>query len=110
MKDFLLFNKFITPDILIFFYYMGALFIPLVLWVYKEKLLKKFSFFQSAQEMVGSFYSSLSKKDQLLTLLLLVVIFFFLELFWRMMFEMMIGCFDIHNYLFEMSKKMNESR
>jgi len=110
MRDFLTFNTFITPDILIIFYYIGALLIPLALWFLKGKIFQKVSFLQSAQDMLGSFYASLSKKEQMLGILVLLIIFLFLELFWRMMFEMMIGYFDMHNYLHEIAKNLDTSR
>ena len=97
MKDFLMFNSFITPDVLIFFYYIGALGVPFLLWFWRDSLLKKFSFFRE--------YRVLSKKERIVAFLVLISIFLSMELCWRMMFEMMIGYFDIHNYLYEISKQ-----
>jgi len=104
MRDFLLFNTFITPTILIFFYYFGAVVIPIMLYLLKDSVIKKISFLQSAQDMIGSFYSSLSLRKQLLTLLIFLLLFLFMELFWRMIFEMMIGYFDMHDYLYQIAK------
>jgi len=82
MKDFLLFNTFITPNILILFYYIGAIIAPLFLWLYKEKITDQ----------------KIYQKNKY-AFILFMSIFFFMELFWRMFFEMLIGYFDIHNYL-----------
>jgi len=81
MKDFLLFNTFITQDILIIIYYLGVLFLPIFLWVYRTYIL-----------------TIISKKD-FISKIYLIIFILILELFWRMMFEAMIGYFDIHNYL-----------
>ena len=82
MKDFLTFEFFITPYILIFFYYFGVLFIPALLVVYRKKV---FSLIQ--KDIQWQFYVGF------------IALFLFLQLVWRMMFEMMIGYFDMHNYL-----------
>jgi len=81
MKDFLLFNTFITQDILIIIYYLGVLFLPIFLWVYRTYIL-----------------TIILKKD-FISKIYLIIFILILELFWRMMFEAMIGYFDIHNYL-----------
>ena len=73
MWDYLTFNTFIAKNILLFFYYMGVLFVPVLLWYLKEYLNKK--------------------------VFIIVFVFIFAELFWRMFFEMLIGYFDMHDYL-----------
>jgi len=110
MIDILTFSTFITPNILIIFYYIGAVIIPLLLWFSKKKIFQKISFLQSAEDRVVRFYLSRPKRDQLLAIVFFVLLFLFLELFWRMMFEMMIGYFDIHNYLYEIAKNLEKSR
>jgi len=82
MWDILTFNTFITPDVLIFFYYTGVVFIPIVLWLLRNSIEK---------------YISLKNRVKMLFVLGFLLIIF--ELFLRMIFEMLIGYFDIHNYL-----------
>jgi len=89
--DFLSFEYFITPQILIVFYYMGVFFLPFIVWKYRKKL--------------TSFYQSSEYENKLIVLLILIFIFCMMQLFWRMMFEMMIGYFDIHNYLHDISQQ-----
>ncbi len=84
MYDFFTFKIFITPDILIFFYYIGALIMPLILFNYRRKF---FAFL------------GLEFKVNWRGKLLFTVIFLCMELFWRMGFEVMIGYFQIHNAL-----------
>ena len=91
MQEFLTFERFITQDVLIFMYYIGVLFLPLVLWKYKKKTLQLISKTENSKLMIIFF------------------VFLALELMWRMMFEAMIGYFDMHNYLQEISTHLNKS-
>jgi len=108
MSDFLSFNSLITPNILIFFYYFFAVMIPVFLWMLKDYLLKKFSLFKSVYEQSGDLYRSLTPKQQLYTVVFLLFVFFFMELMLRMMFEMMIAYFDMHNYLYEITQHLDK--
>ncbi len=90
MYNFLSFNTFITQDILIFFYYIGALLVPFLLYKYKNKFITNRSFFIKLE----------NKPKILLTFLGILLL---LELFWRMIFEAMIGYFDMHEYLYEIA-------
>ena len=96
MYDFLSFNTFITQDVLVFFYYVGAIFLPLFLYIYKNKFITSSRFFVKLK----------SKPKVLLTFL---GMFLLLELFWRMMFEAMIGYFDIHEYLYDIATHLQQN-
>jgi len=85
MWKFLTFERFITQDILIIIYYMGVLFLPLLLWVYRDKAV--------------NFFKSYRSDNKFVILIGAVIIFLMMQLIWRMMFEVMIGYFDMHNYL-----------
>jgi len=93
MLDFLSFETFITPDVLMFFYYMGVFMLPFLLWKYRVK--------------VTSMYNSYQSQNKTYYTLISIAIFLILQLFWRMMFEAMIGYFDIHNYLHDIAQNMN---
>ena len=80
MIDFLTFKTFITPTILIFFYYIGAILVPIFIYRRQKFILKKLAI---------NHYSKT----------ILIAIFIMLEIMWRMMFEVMIGYFQIHNAL-----------
>ena len=86
MWDIVTFNSFITQDVLIFFYYIGVVIIPIVLYYFRENLTKKFPWSNW---------------------IIFIIFFVCIELFWRMFFEMMIGYFDMHDYLYEISKKLS---
>ncbi len=95
MWDFLTFNSFITQDILIFFYYIGATIVPVILWFKKDTILKKISIIE------------IKDKNKTTIFLTILVVFLFIQLCWRMVFETMIGYFDMHDYLYEISKQIN---
>jgi membrane-anchored glycerophosphoryl diester phosphodiesterase (GDPDase) len=99
MRDILSFNSFITQDVLIFFYYVGALVIPVVLYYFRDYLIKKLR--------VKDFYISLSVTEQKVFWVSFITLFICAELCWRMIFEAMIGYFDMHDYLYEISKKLS---
>ena len=92
MIDILSFDTLITPNILIFLYYIGAVLVPVLLWSGRLYLRQKFAFLHT-----------LEHEHNILFWIFLVMFFCCVELCWRMMFEMVIAYFDIHNYLYEMS-------
>ena len=85
MWNFLNFNTFITKDILIFIYYIGLFFMPVIMWIYKEK--------------IKNFIKSSSLQNKIMKTLTLILMFFVLQIIWRMIFEAMIAYFNIHDYL-----------
>ena len=99
MWDILTFNNFIAQDVLIVFYYSGAVVVPLVLYYYKNDTVKYL-------EKKG-LYFSLDAKEKKTAYIVLVLVFLCAELCWRMVFEAMIGYFDMHDYLYEISKKLS---
>jgi hypothetical protein len=88
MYDFLTFNSFITPKILIIVYYLGVFFLPVVVWRYRKK--------------IKIFYDAYKSENKPIIMLYMFGVFLLMQLFWRMMFEMMIGYFDMHTYLHQM--------
>jgi len=92
MVKFLTFSTFIAQDVLIFFYYIGVLFLPFFIYYYREFLVQKLSFF--------------STQNQKKFIIFMLLMFLCMELFWRIMFEVMIGYFDMHDYLYEVSKSL----
>ena len=94
MYDFLSFNTFITQNVLVFFYYVGAIFVPFLLYKYNNKFITS-----------SDFFKNIENKSKVL--LISLGIFLLLELFWRMMFEAMIGYFDMHEYLYKIATQIN---
>lgn len=104
MWDFLTFKSFITGDLLIFFYYTGAVAVPILLWMLRNYLAGKFSLFQKLQSMQKQFFKSLSNKDRAIYVIIIVCLFLSMEIMWRMMFETMIAYFQMRDYLQDMAK------
>jgi len=101
--DILTFNRFVTQDVLIFFYYIGALVVPVILWLAKDYLHKESPYFSKKIENLLHYYQRLKISNKALLWLVFITLFICMELCWRMMFEMMIGYFDMHNYLYQMT-------
>jgi len=99
MWNFLTFQTFITQDVLITIYYIGAIFIPAILWYSKDYLQKHFTLFAKINTVLKQLFGTLNTQNRIFALLVFLIIFLCMELCWRMMFEMMIGYFDMHDYL-----------
>jgi len=91
MTDFLTFKTFISIDILILSYYIGAIIIPIVIWLSKGYLQKKFKILDKLNSSLRNLFGtmSLSKK------LLFIFMFISMEIVWRICFEAMIGYFQV---------------
>ena len=85
MVDFLTFEKFISSEVLLVFYYMGLFFLPILMWMYRKK--------------VSFVYRVTQSENRTVVLIVLLLIFIVMQIFWRMMFEAMIAYFDMHDYL-----------
>jgi len=88
IMDFLTFETFISIPVLIMTYYLGALFIPLILWNQRERLK---TFLNTLHNHVPVTASQI--------LWVAVILFMMGEVMWRMMFEMLIGYFQMREYL-----------
>ena len=99
MWDILTFNAFVAQKVLIVLYYLGAIGVPILTLVYRKNLLSKFQFLEKIE---------LQFKNKTKTVIALIILFLCMELFWRMMFEMMIGYFDMHDYLYELSQGVDK--
>jgi hypothetical protein len=95
MVDFLTFKSFISIDVLILFYYIGAVLVPVFLLITKRQLQKKFLVLEKSNDIFKGIFKTLSLKSKIKFIILMVFIFLFMELFWRMGFEMMIGYFQM---------------
>ena len=90
MLDFLSFRTFITPSILITFYYIGAVLIPLIGWSASIWIKRRY-------------FPELVLPKRFYIYAIFAICFFCAELFWRMIFEFMIAYFDMHDALMRMS-------
>ncbi len=106
MWDVLSFNHFVTQDVLIFFYYIGAIIIPLGLLFFRSYLVQNISLINKMSRKLRDFFSSLNATQKTVTILSFIFMFLCMELCWRMIFEAMIGYFDMHDYLYKISKEL----
>jgi hypothetical protein len=99
--DFLTFKSFISIEALIVFYYIGAVLLPFVLWLFLRWIIGKYELLSSAcgktKELL---WSVLSTKDKMKLVLFFLIGFLFMQLFWRMFFEFLIAYIQIRDALY----------
>jgi len=98
MQDFLTFKVFITPTLLLIFYYMGALTIPVVGW-YLSSWVKKSYFSTLSQSII----EQTTFKWNFILLIIFFVTLLSMEIFWRVLFEFFIAYFDMHDALMQIN-------
>ncbi len=106
MWDVLTFNSFVAQDILVFFYYIFALIVPLLLWKFRLYILKKVLFFRDINDSFMDFYHLSTKQNKIIFVTLCIIIFMCMEVFLRILFEAMIGYFDMHDYLYQILQQV----
>lgn len=98
--DFLTFKSFISTEALIIFYYLGALILPVGIWLILAWLIRKYRLFNTAYEGGKEIiWKLLNKKQQIKLVALFISCFLFMELFWRMLFEFLIAYMQIRDAL-----------
>jgi hypothetical protein len=95
MTDFLTFRTFISIDILILSYYIGAIIIPIAMWFSKAYLQRRFNLLDRVNRLMITLFGKLSLKRKILSILILIMLFISMEIIWRMCFEAMIGYFQM---------------
>ena len=95
MKDFLTFQTFITPSLLIVIYYVGAVIIPLLSW-YFVRWIK--TVYKTEIETTSSTF-----KKRSIGYTTFLISFFCMEILWRVMFEFFIAYFDMHDALMKLA-------
>lgn len=108
MWDLLTFDRFITPDVLRIAYYLGAVAMPLALWAFRSYLLRRIGPLAELDSQRQQLFASLSQRNKILVVTSMILLFLFMELAWRMMFEAMIGYFQMHDYLQILSSSQTE--
>ena len=100
--EFLIFKRFISIEILITFYYMGAIILPVGLSIFTKYLIKKYELMSEPYSKGKSFLWALLNTKQKLKLIGLFVLFFiFAQLFWRMLFEFLIAFIQMRDALLQ---------
>ncbi|WP_457608586.1 DUF4282 domain-containing protein [Nitratifractor sp.] len=100
LMDFLSFRLFVTPSVLIVFYYLGAVVMPLLGWWIGRSLYRRIrgeDELQREEEGTKPPLSDRANRPVLITLFLFC--FLCMELGWRMLFEFLIAYFQIHDAL-----------
>lgn len=104
MIDFLSFHTLISIDVLIAFYYFGAVVIPLSIvwgmnWL-KKLVVKNVDGMQQVIDTGTQVISnSLSPSAKIKWSLLFITLFLFAELFWRLLFEYLIAFMQMRDAL-----------
>jgi hypothetical protein len=98
--DFITFKRFISIDVLIVFYYLGAIILPVSTWFFVTWLLQKYQLITIAyQKSKETLWHALNKKQKSKLILFFIISFMFMELFWRMLFEFLIAYMQIRDAL-----------
>ena len=100
MTDFLTFKSFISPSILIVFYYMGVFTLPLIIWKFSTRITSQFrllnTLYEKGQRLV---WKILSTKQRLIVVFVFLSMLIMMEIIWRMMFEFLIAYMQIREAL-----------
>jgi len=100
LNDFLNFKLMISPYLLILFYYLGAIGVPIFSWIISKWIRKKYWLVSNVQDSsIEIFNKVVAKKYRFRLMVLFIMMFIFLELMWRMMFEFLIAYFQMHSAL-----------
>ena len=103
--DFLTFKSFISTEVLIVFYYLGATIMPIGLWLVFIWLLKKYKLINAAYKNSKELmWRSLTRKQKKIFVASFVVCFLFMELFWRIFFEYLIAYLQMRDALLHINR------
>ena len=89
--DFLSFKYFISLDVLIVIYYLGAVGVPFGAWLFTLWVKGKINASTKDALVQGKYKTYLT--------FFFIIMFVFLEIFWRVMFEMLIAYFQMRDVL-----------
>lgn len=101
MKDFLTFQTFVTPSLLIFIYYIGAIVIPMISW-YLTRWIKTSYFSKLSKSFNDEILTRTTTKQRFTFYIAFILCFLCMEIFWRMMFEFLIAYFNMHDALMKL--------
>jgi hypothetical protein len=102
--DFLTFKNFISIEVLILFYYLGALIFPMGIWMLLAFLIRKYKLFDMGFESsMNIVWHALNRNQKTKFIVSFVIVFLFMELFWRMLFEFLIAYMQMRDALLQLS-------
>jgi len=100
MQDFLTFKIFISPTMLLLFYYIGAIVMPIFTWLVCRWLMDRVIMIKKSYRVSRHIvWRSMNLKYRLIFIFLLTVVFLFMEIIWRMIFEFLIAYMQIRDVL-----------
>ena len=100
--NYLTFKSFISTEVLIIFYYLGALVLPIGIWYLLTWLIRKYRLLNAAYENGNELlWKALNIKQQTKFVAFFVISFLFMELFWRVFFEFLIAYMQIRDALLQ---------
>ena len=98
--DFLSFKSFISIPVLIGFYYIGAVIMPVFLWLVSIWLTKKFQWLDTLHKKAKeTLWQLLNTRQKIVFILIFIIALLFMQLFWRMLFEFLIAYLQIRDAL-----------
>jgi len=100
--EFLTFETFITPTLLIFIYYFGAIVIPVVSW-YFVHWIKKVYLSKKDIKNNASIEVHITSRQRFIVYAIFFISFLIMEILWRIIFEFFIAYFDMHDALMRLS-------
>lgn len=100
MVDFLTFKSFISAEVLIVFYYIGAVIMPFGAWYFVIWSIRRYAIVKGTYETAkATLWKSLDLKQKSGLIIVLLASFLLMELFWRMLFEFLIAYIQIRDAL-----------
>ena len=102
MKEFLTFQTFITPSLLLLIYCVGAVFIPILSW-YLAKWIKNSYFSEISTTIEEDVKIDMTFNQRLIMTIIFFLCFLCMEIVWRVMFEFFIAYFDMHDALMKLT-------
>lgn len=98
--DFVSFRVLMTPAILVIVYYIGAITGPLLLiWFFRKT--SQISNDMAVTPKKGRLRESVITDNNNIGVITAIVLIIFMEIGWRMLFEILIAYFQIHNALMQ---------
>ena len=100
MQDFLTFKTFISPTMLLLFYYIGAIVMPIFTWLACRWLMDRVIMIKKSHRVSKHIAKrSMNLKYRLIFIFLFITIFLFMQIIWRMIFEFLIAYMQIRDVL-----------
>lgn len=97
--EFAAFDRFVSPTVLIIFYYLGALGVPILLAWLLIQLRRSSARLDLPDNVIYRWIVETWRQRAWLVRLWALIVFLGCELFWRMLFEFLLAYFQMHEYL-----------